>query len=168
MIVPVGQREKKLRGTAFEDLVVDELEGIGCRIAKRFQGGETLDEEPDIYAYCNGGMKRIEVKLTQAWQKDGDRVRQGRFVLSPGMSFKECYAFGIDDQIDDVLSIDFVDAEDPDEYIRVHQGIRPKYPIDRLKGIRDNSRCFVGLGTIERPRYVLEKRVREMMGNETT
>ena len=76
--MPVSQREKKLRGEAFENIVTDELEGFGCEIYQRFRGGESSEHRPYIYAMCDGRMKRIEVKLTQAWEKEGDRVRSGR------------------------------------------------------------------------------------------
>ncbi len=161
MIVPVGQREKKLRGDAFENIVMDELEGIGCEIYKRFRGGESPEPLPDIYAVCDGRMKRIEAKLTQAWEKSDDRIRSGRFILSEDISPKECYAFGVDDQIEEVLTIDFVRKEDPDEYIRVHRK-RPKYPIARMRDIRDASRCFPGVGTITRPREDLLAEVRRL------
>jgi len=160
--VPIGQRDKKLRGTAFENIVVDELKEIGCEIYQRFHGNESSDlAVPDIYAICDGRMKRIEAKLTQAWEKEGDRIRPGRFILSEDISPKECYAFGVDDQIEEVLTIDFVRKEDPDEFIRVHRK-RPKYPIKRMREIRDNARCFDYVNTIERPRESLLSEVRRL------
>jgi len=166
MIVPVSQREKKLRGEAFENIVVDELKDIGCEIYQRFHGRESLDPTPDIYAVCDGRMKRIEAKLTQAWEKEGDRVRSGRFILSEDISPKECYAFGVDDQIEEALTVDFMRKEDPDEYIRVHRK-RPKYPIIRMQGLRDNARCFNEVGTIIRPRDTLLNEVRRLMNDES-
>jgi len=164
--VPVSQREKKLRGEAFENIIVDELKGIGCEIYQRFRGGESLDPTPDIYAVCDGRMKRIEAKLTQAWEKEGDRVRSGRFILSEDISPKECYAFGVDDQIEELLTVDFMRKEDPDEYIRVHRK-RPKYPIARMRELRDNARCFPDVGTITRPRDDLLDEVRRLMNRES-
>lgn len=163
----VSQREKKLRGEAFENIIVDELRGIGCEIYQRFRGRESLDMAvPDIYAVCEGQMKRIEAKLTQAWEKEGDRVRSGRFILSEDISPKECYAFGVDDQIEEHLTVDFMRKEDPDEYIRVHRK-RPKYPIARMRELRDNARCFPDVGTITRPRDDLLDEVRRLMNRES-
>jgi len=163
--VPVSQREKALRGKAFENIVTDELEGFGCEIYQRFHGGESSEHLPDIYAVCDGQMKRIEAKLTQAWEKEGDRIRSGRFILSEDISPKECYAFGIDDQIEESLTIDFIRKEGPDEYIRVHRK-RPKYPINRVLDARDNARCFPNIGTIVRPREDLLNEVRRLMSHE--
>ena len=163
----VSQREKKLRGEAFENIIVDELKGLGCEIYQRFRGRESLDMAvPDIYAVCDGRMKRIEAKLTQAWEKEGDKVRSGRFILSEDISPKECYAFGVDDQIEEVLTVDFMRKEDPDEYIRVHRK-RPKYPIARMQELRDNARCFPDVGTITRPRDDLLDEVRRLMNRES-
>jgi hypothetical protein len=159
----ITQQERKIRGTVFEDLVIEELEGRGCRIAQRFQGRETKEAKPDIYAFCNGELSRIEVKVALAWQKDGERIRPGRFLMSPSVAPKDCYAFGIDDQVDETLSIDYVKAKKPDTFIRKH-GEFPKYPITELVKMRDRNRCFTGVGTIVRPRAELDDRVRERIG----
>jgi len=161
----VPQREKKLRGEAFEDIVIEELEHKGCRIAQRFQTSATGDTRPDLYAYCDGKLKRIEAKVALAWQKEGRGVRAGRFLLSPEASFKECYAFGTDDQLEETLAINVVRAEKPDEFIRTH-GKYPKYPITEVDKIKDTDRCFPDMGTVVRPRADLIDRVKERMMNE--
>lgn len=157
----VSQTERTLRGEAFEDIVIEELEKRGCTIAVRHpQRIRAFKDLPDIYAYCEGKLKRIEAKEALAWQKDAsmpNEVRPGRFVLSSEVIQKECYAFGVDDQIDGTVTLDFVKAEDPDEFVRTH-GQYPKYPISRLKEIRDDQRCFLDLGTVVMPREkLLEK-----------
>ena len=119
---------------------------MGCTIAKRHGYFEGLDRA-DIYAYCDGELKRVEAKETLAWHKEGERVRPGRFVLSDTPFEIDCYAFGVDDQIDGTLTIDFVLPDDAENYIR-RAKLRPKYPITRLKEIREGARCFPDQGTI--------------------
>lgn len=155
----VTQSEKNRRGSAFEEIVIAELQRMKCTIAERFRAHSENEGLPDIYAFCGTKLIRIEAKETLAWHKEGEDVRPGRFVLSERISPKECYAFGVDDQIEGTLSIDFVKAQDPDEYVRTH-GKRPKYPISRLKEIRDGQRCFFGVGTIEMPREKLSEMMR--------
>jgi len=151
-VAVVAQSEKERRGTAFEEIVISELKKMKCVIAERFRKGEGGGGLPDLYAYCGTKLTRIEAKETLAWHKEGEDVRPGRFVLSEEVIPKECYAFGVDDQIDGTLSIDFIKAADPDEYVRTH-GKRPKYPISRLEEVRDGQRCTLPItGTIIMPR----------------
>jgi hypothetical protein len=162
MTAAISQREKKARGHAFEEIVKEELRKQGCDIVHHYVG---VHEEglSDVWAICDNELMVVECKETLAYHKDGDRIRSGRFVLGEKAYEKDCYAFGIDDQVDDVLTIDFITPKDPDRYIRRH-GKRPKYPIERLKRIRDQERCFLEVGTIVRPRQDLVEKMQKYNG----
>jgi len=154
-----AQSERNRRGEAFEDLVVELLKKKNCTITERHRGGmgEKGEHYADINAYCDGKRVRIECKVALAWIKDkryNPPIGVGRFVLSNDITPKECYAFGVDDQIDGTLTVDFIKAEDPDEFIRVH-GAYPKYPIDRVQAMAKIERCFNDTQTIIMPREKL-------------
>ncbi len=151
LILVISQREKKVRGEAYENIVIQQLESLGCFVAERHRAVEREGNLPDLYAYCDGKLKRIEVKETTSVHLEGEGTRAGRFVLSENIIPKECYAFGIDDYEAGVVTTDFVKKDDPDEYVRTH-GKRPKYPISRLLEVRDGQRCFPKVGTLEIPR----------------
>lgn len=158
LILVISQREKKVRGEAYENIVIQQLESLGCLVAERHRGYEQQESLPDLYAYCDGKLKRIEVKETTSIHLEGEGTRAGRFVLSEKVVPKECYAFGIDDYEQEVVTTDFVKKNDPDEYVRTH-GKRPKYPISRLLEVRDGQRCFPKVGTIEIPRQQMLEEV---------
>lgn len=146
----ISQYEKKMGGTAFEDVVTEQLSLMGCSVVERVTGRGT-----DIWTICDDELYGIEAKKTRAYVKEGDSIRKGRFVLHDKVYPKDCYAFGVEDQIDGLLRIYLTDAEDPDRFIMESKGKRPKYPIERLEENFDGMRCFPDLGVISLPRGVI-------------